>query len=170
MKKLNLLITIPIILLLSGCSHEWKIGKCTQWGVCKTVKDSTHIIDSTYLVAVPYDVNPDTAWLDAWMECDDSMRVILTHYEQTNGKYIRLWHDVQSGKYTVISYIKGRTDTIYRPGSVRYEYRDKVQQIEVNKLTWWQRTMIIVGYVGLGLFVLILIYIAYKIYRKIKPG
>ena len=166
MKKLIFVLIAAV--MLTGCSKDWKIGKCTQWGVCKSTKDSIRITDSTYLVPVPHYVPGDTSSIVAYLECNEELKVVMKSYEKTNGKYIKLVQDIDGGKYTVISYIQGRTDTLYTPGSVRYEYRDKVQQIEVNKLTWWQHTMIIAGYVGCALLLIVVIYIIYRVVKKIK--
>lgn len=162
MKKLNeyaatLLLILLIVLLCCGCSQQWKIGKCTQWGVCKTVKDSTHIIDSTYLVPIPYTVDGDTASIVAWLECDSARQVILSRYEQTNGKYIRLMKDIQGGKYTVISYLPSRTDTVQLPGKIRIEYRNKVQQTEVKRFANWFWPLLISDIVGWAIIIILII-------------
>lgn len=173
MKKSITVIIICLIVLTAltfcGCSQKYWIGKCYQKGICKTVKDSTHIIikDSTYLVPIPYTTNPDTAWVTAWLECDSSREVIMKQSETVNGKYIRLVKDIEGGKYTVYAYLPARVDTVLvkQTDHSQSEYKIIVQHTETNILKPWQKWFI--G-IGIGLSVLVLIYIGYRIYKKIK--
>lgn len=165
MKKIFLILFAASLV---GCSYQWKLGKCTQWGVCKAVKDSTHIIDSTYLVPVYYDQPGDSAFISAYFECDSARNVILRNSETINGKYIRMMKEIEAGKYTVYSYLPARTDTLYKEGKTHIEYRDKIQVIPETRLTKWQKFRLDAFFPLCGCALLLLLLIAYSIYKKIK--
>ena len=160
---------IGLMLMECGCSNAWKVGKCTQWGVCKTIKDSVNIRDSVYYYPMSYDVASDSGFVQAFFECSDSLQVVARYYEIVNGKYIQMTKELKDGKYTVWAYRPPVHDTIMVKGKDRTVYRDKVQNIETNKLTKWQNFLIICGWIGIGLLVLILLYVVYRIYKKLKP-
>jgi len=157
----NKLLLLLVVLALTGCSKQWKIGKCTQWGVCKAVKDSTHIVikDSTYFVPIPYHINSDTAWLEMLIECDNDNHAVIREKETINGKYIKLLQDVKSGKFTVTAYISERIDTVYAEGKTVTvtEYKEVIQQTEINRLKWWQIALMVVGAVSIVIFIVLLI-------------
>ena len=169
---LTCVLIVMILLALSGCSMKWKQGKCRQWGVCQAVKDSTHIVikDSTYLVPVPYEIDPDSAWLIAYFECDSLNRVTLRNSEQTNGKYLRLLKDIQDGKYTVTAYYPARTDTVYVPVTDHSEVSDhvRIEPEYINVLTKWQQFRLNAFWPLAIVVLLVVLYLIYRIYRKIK--
>ena len=136
MKKLSILILAA--LLLAGCSMKWKQGTCKKWGVCSTVSDSIHIIDSTFLVPVPYTINGDTAWLTAYLECDSANNVVQRSYQLTNGKYLRLMQDIKNGVFSVTSYLPAIHDTAYVQGRIQIYWRKVVEHQLTNLLTGWQ--------------------------------
>ena len=177
MKKLNeyaatLLLILLLIMALCGCSQKWKVGKCTQWGVCKTVKDSTviHVKDSTYYVPIPISVNGDTAWMKLLFECDSVGTLWLRSSETWQGRYIDLQKQIDAGHVTVIATQAPRIDTVFSTVTVHDSIAAQtiVQNIETNKLTWWQRFMVISGYVGWGLTVILIAYFIYRIIKKLK--
>lgn len=160
---------VVTIIMTSGCGQAYKVAKCAKWGVCKTVKDSTYIVikDSTYLVPVSYDVSADSAYMVAYMECDENNKVIMREREITNGKYITLLQDVRSGKYTIIARTKERVDTLYVPTTSHSEVNASttVREVRVNVLTKWQRFrldswpwLVVAVFVGIS-------FIVYKIAR-----
>lgn len=156
--------------LIAGCSPAYKAAKCHKWGVCKTVKDSTYIKvkDSTYYVAIPYDVSQDSAYVVAYMECNQQNEVIIRESEITNGKYIQLLKDIKNGKYTVVARIAGRTDTVYVPTTSHSEVTSstQVQPVKVNELTKWQSFRLGAFPWFVALLVLIIMYIGWKIYKR----
>jgi hypothetical protein len=137
-----LVFIIFVLFMFCGCGTKYKAAKCAKWGVCKTVKDSTYIVikDSTYLVPVSYDVSADSAYMVAYMECDENNKVIMREREITNGKYITLLQDVRNGKYTIIARTKERVDTLYVPTTSHSEVNASttVREVRVNVLTKWQ--------------------------------
>lgn len=61
---------------------------------------------------------------------------------------------------------------------VNIQYKDKIYSsiipvpypvVKEKQLSWWQKLKMNVGGFGIGLMILSLIYIAFKIYRKIRP-
>ena len=149
-------------IMIAGCSPAYKATKCYKWGVCKTVKDST------YYVAVPYDVSQDSAYVVAYMECNQQNEVIIRESEITNGKYIQLLKDIKNGKYTVVARIAGRTDTVYVPTTSHSEVTSstQVQPVKVNELTKWQSFRLGAFPWFVALLVLIIMYIGWKIYKR----
>jgi hypothetical protein len=156
--------------LIAGCSPAYKAAKCQKWGVCKTVKDSTHVVikDSTYYIPHVYTVDGDSAYVFAWMECDSSRQVVIRESEIVNGRYIQLRKEVESGKYKVYVRLPARVDT------VRVSVTDhssttseiKVQQVKVNELTSWQRFRLSAFPWFVALLVLIIMYVGWKIYKR----
>jgi hypothetical protein len=138
-----LVFVIFVLFMFCGCGQAYRVAKCAKWGVCKTIKDSTYIVikDSTYLVPVSYDVSADSAYMVAYMECDENNKVIMREREITNGKYITLLQDVRNGKYTIIARTKERVDTLYVPTTSHSEVNASttVREVRVNVLTKWQR-------------------------------
>jgi len=167
--RVAIMVILFSVALVVGCSMKWKQGKCKQWGVCQTEKDSIHIKDSTYLIPIPYNINADTAYVIAWMECDSVNRVVLRNYNLTNGKYIRLVQEIEEGKYTVWSYLPARTDTVFAPGKETVVYRYKLKNSPpVNILTKFQQFKN-TAFWPLGVIVvLLLLYIIYRLYKWIK--
>ena len=167
-----LVFMIVVLFMFCGCGQAYKVAKCTKWGVCKTVKDSTHIRikDSTYYIAQPYTIDGDSAYVFAWMECDSSRNVVIRQNELINGKYIRLQSEIQDGKYRVFIRVPGRTDTVYVPATSHSEVSNNttVQQVKVNELTRWQIVRLYAFPWLIGLLVLIAAYFALKIYRKFR--
>jgi hypothetical protein len=169
MKKLVFLFLA--VVLLAGCGVNYQARRCRALNCGQVIKDSTRIKDSTYLVPIPYDVNADTAWLYAWLSCDSLNEVVMKNYSITNGKYIRLQQDVESGKFSVYSYLPARHDTVYGASTVHTEYKEIIQNVPpTNILTKSQRFMVTAFWpCAIGSALLILL-IAYLIYRRVKKG
>lgn len=167
-----LVFVIFVLFMFCGCGQAYKVAKCDKWGVCKTVKDSTHIRikDSTYYIAQPYTVDGDSAYVFAWMECDSARNVVLKQSEIVNGKYIRLQKEIADGVYKVYVRLPGRIDTIYIPATSHSEINTstQVQQVKVNELTKWQQFRIYAFPWLIGILILIAAYFARKIYRKFR--
>ena len=156
--------------LIAGCSTAYKAAKCHKWGVCKTIKDSTHVVikDSTYYIPHVYTVDGDSAYVFAWMECDSSRQVVIRESEIVNGRYIQLRKEIESGKYKVYVRLPARVDT------VRVSVTDhssttseiKVQQVKVNELTSWQQFRLGAFPWFVALLALIIMYVGWKIYKR----
>ena len=151
-------------IVITGCSPAYKSAKCYKWGVCKAVKDSTHIVikDSTYYIPQVYTVDGDSAYVFAWMECDSSRQVVIRESEVMSGRYIQLRKEIDGGKYKVYVRLPQRVDT------VRVKVTDhsstststQVQQTKVNELTAWQAFRLRAFW---WMLAVILVYVAYKI-------
>jgi hypothetical protein len=167
-----LVFAIFVLFMFCGCGAKYKAAKCTKWGVCKTVKDSTYIRikDSTYYIAQPYTIDGDSAYVFAWMECDSARNVVLKQSEIVNGKYIRLQKEIADGVYKVYVRLPGRIDTVYVPATSHSEVSNNttVQQVKVNELTKWQIVRLYAFPWLIGLLVLIAAYFVRKIYRKFR--
>ena len=150
------------LLALIGCSQKWKLGKCTQWGICKTIKDSIHIKDSTYLIAVPYSINADTAWMQLLLECDSLGSVYVRQSETWQGKYIEMYQKLLDNKLTIIAKTDTIRDTVHAEGKETTIYKEVVQQTEVRKLSTWQQIVQVCGYLFmLGVIILAVIFAIY---------
>lgn len=165
--RLAILGLIFLIALAVGCSMKWKQAKCRQWGVCETTKDSTYQHDSTYYVPTPVQVDPDSAYVTAYFECDSTNRVILRQLIQANGKYLILQKELESGKYTVTAYLPGRTDTVFAKGQSRVIVRYKVVKEITNVLKKSDQFKVNAFWPMLIIIVVMLAGIVIYVYRKI---
>jgi hypothetical protein len=161
------------VVMLSGCSMRYKAAKCKQWGVCVTVKDSTHIIikDSTYLVAVPYSIQADSAWMQLLFGCDSLGQVYYSQSETWQGKYIELQKYLKGNALTIQATTKPRIDTVYLPQTNHSEsnYTNKVEiQYKDFPPTWWESLRLAAFPYLLVCTLILLVYLVYKIYCKIK--
>lgn len=167
-----IVIIILFALLLSSCGAKYQARQCRKWDCCPKVKDSTNTWskDSTYLAPVVVHIEEDSAFLMAWLECNQENQVVLRENEIINGKYIRLGKEIKDGKYKVWAYMPAIHDTV--PAAVTnhsegtYHAEAAVREVE-KKNSYWNKTMIIGGYIFYSLLILAIIYGVFKIIRKI---
>ena len=172
MKSLNykafavsLLASLVLIVLLAttSCGSAYRAKRCRALNCCETVKDSTfiHIKDSTYLIPYSYTVDGDSAYVVAWMECNQENQVIIRESEVVNGKYLRLQKDIENGKYRVVAYLPSRVDTVKIPVTEHSinSTSDKVRVQKVNELTRWQSIRLSLFWPLVCIIILMVVYL-----------
>ena len=159
-------VSILIAFLLScGCGTKYQAKRCQKLQCCK---DSTYIKikDSTYLVAVPFTVNSDTAWMQLQFECDSLNQVYIKNSDYYRGLYVQLKKDFDAGKLTIYSYLPAIHDTVYKAVTQKDSTMATTKTIIKNELNKYQRTIFTFGWVFIGLLILLIIYGVYKLVKK----
>ncbi len=168
-----LIILIAFMLFLfTGCSTKYKQAKCRQWNCCPTVKDSTVTIkkDSLIFIKVPV-VNPvDHANLMAYLKCDSLGQVYIQDNTTLNGRVISLEAYIRNNILSVTAVKAQEVDTaaIQAMVSKEYQYKEKIVEKQVNYLTKWQKFQTSAFWPMAAFILLILLYIAYRIYKRIR--
>ena len=162
-------IIIGLLLFVAACtpSREW----CNDHyppRVHDSVWHDTIVRDSLIPIYTP----PDSAWLKAWLECDQNGQLIMKRLEeyqagsnvkpsiQVNGNTVWLKCKVDSGK--VYSIFKSRE---IRTGNLTVK---ELPPVKINVLTWWQQAQIY-GFRVLGILALAgVIFLIVKMYLKTR--
>jgi hypothetical protein len=170
---LSIAVLVIALLMFSGCGTAWKQAKCRQWNCCPVVADSssTVIRDSIFIIRTQYVQPKDSATARMLLKCDSAGRIYLDQAEYWQGKYVVIKTYLDNNTLTSVAVKPEITDSVDAMGKVhtRLEYRDRVVQVNVPAaLNGWERFRI-AAFPYMGAFILIVLaYIAMKLYRKFR--
>lgn len=132
-----------------------------------TVGTPIQTIDRIVERLVPYTVPADSAAIIARLACDSLNNVYVREINELKSKGIET--DLKLNDNTLIYVVKKPPDTVYVKVTDTTRYREIPIYIdvpvEVNKLTWFQKTMM---WIGSAVVILITGFGIQKIYRFIK--
>ena len=152
----GLMWTLPVLLLCSCAPHRDYIPVAT-------VRDSLRI---ERLVAHP--IEPKESSLEAWMECDERGRVLLSKIEELEDDKLSLSLSLDSlGRMLV----KASTppDTVWaKADSVLIYRREEVPVPVERQLTKWQSFRMSVGGYAIVAFVILLTILAIRLIKRFK--
>lgn len=155
LKKLLYAIMLTVVLLPVSC-------RTTKEAIKVPIKTETKVIEKLVPVKVP----ADSTSIYALFKCDSLNRVIMTKLgeQKTSGMQSNFSFDG-----TRLTY-KAKTihDTIYVAAKDSFIYQEKPVKVpvEVNKLTWWQKSLCWTGGISL-LLILAALGIRYRNIFKI---
>lgn len=155
MKKL--LILLSIILFSSSCITKQICDKRFP----PELKDSIYVHDTTYVWDTIVKFDERTIEIHDTVPCDDFMI-----NKDSNGLHIVI--KVKDGKLTAICKADSLEKVIHFMKTVRSisRYKELIRTKESFKpISWWNRTMIIGGYIFFGL---VLIAVGFGIYKLIR--
>lgn len=140
MKKI--LFLLFAVLMISSCvTTKQRIKICNE---CKT-HTTEYIRDSIYIKDTVVNVQSDSSYVEALLECDSLGNVRLKELTGLQGKLIKLETSLKNNKFKA----KAKTDTIkvYVPGQTEIRYRFKDREVEkpvvIYKDYWWKWPLII---------------------------
>ena len=141
------IVIICLVLLCSCVSHRDYIPVAT-------VRDSLRI---ERLVAHP--IEPKESSLEAWMECDERGRVLLSKIEELEDDKLSLSLSLDSlGKMLVKARLAPDTIWTKADSIVVYQKEEVPYPIE-RELGWWERVKVSYGGWALLILLILLIYI-----------
>lgn len=180
MKKTKLLIfaLIATISLLSMSCVSFE-KKAQKKGYCKcadTVKIIVHdtteriVIDSTSLDTII--LNGDTMLYELYLECDSSNQVVIKENSILKGENLELYQKYKNGHLEIQVVYKDRM--VFVPRHFRSESKEHtadaketiVQDKTKYKSVFWTKVWKFFGWSGIVAWLLIILYIAYRIYIR----
>jgi len=158
------IIALIILLVLSSCTQQRRIAKCTKWGVCKTdsviithketVREEVFVVDSGY-------VN-----IDLLLDCDSLNNVYLKKVNELSSDNLDLKFSLKDGQITV--FVKQPADTLKVYVKEIEKGETIVKTVEVNRLSKFQKFLIWAGLVGLGLIITGIIVMVIRFINDVK--
>lgn len=146
--------TLPVLLLCSCAPHR-------EYIPVVTVRDSLRI---ERLVAHP--IEPKESSLEAWMECDERGRVLLSKIEELEDDKLSLSLSLDSlGRMLV----KASTppDTVWAKADSVVIYRREEVPVPVERqLTKWQQTRMRLGDISITAIILGILYVVLWLIRR----
>ena len=146
--------TLPVLLLCSCAPHR-------EYIPVATVRDSLRI---ERLVAHP--IEPKESSLEAWMECDERGRVLLSKIEELEDDKLSLSLSLDSlGRMLV----KASTppDTVWAKADSGVIYRREEVPVPVERqLTKWQQTRMRLGDISITAIILGILYVVLWLIRR----
>jgi len=113
---------------------------------------------------VPVVMPPDSASVKALFECNEKNQVVLKELTDIRSKNVRSRYSLTNGafRYSALTkpdtvYLRAKDSIVSRDVPIRVEV-----PVEVNRLTWWQKTQI---YAGRICFILFFLLGAYEIIK-----
>ena len=163
-------IIAAMLVLLTGCTTQEKCLRMFPPQVHEVIKTevitNTVVKDTTIYVTLPPEVvvNTDTVYVDAATGLINSKEsYIATSLAWSTAQIVnsRLLHSLTQIDTTIEFRLQ---DAIRETERLEKELREKVTTIEVpRRLTWWQRTMIISGYLFWGGVLLVIGFIGLRL-------
>lgn len=159
----NIFLFLSVIWMLSACvtqkrcSEKYPCVSSTTEYVHDTVVETIH--DTTLVI------KKDSSYIEAYLECDSSGRVLINQISQLDGKISRLKFQLKNN----VIYVECKVDSlsVYLSWKNRYESKTQVKTNTITKttniLTQWQIFQLWLGRI---LLVIILVYVAVKIIRR----
>lgn len=152
---------ILAMLIMSSCGAAYKAKRCQKLACCEKVKDSTVYI-STVKDSVIF-IDESQTWIDLLFQCDSANLVQLAKVDRLETENADLKMKWDNGKLTVYVH---KIDTVTGKNTEKITYLDKVINVKVPaELTKWQRFWV---NAGPWIALIVLLYLAYRIYRMIK--
>jgi hypothetical protein len=168
-----LILAFIILLLMPGCIS---LKKCNERYPPKIGRKDSVSREITYLkhdslIRIP----GDSAWYYALIECmqDKNGKWIPTVSEQntSNGNRIRMSSQIMDGRLQVNCTVDTMAIGIWwlekHTKDLRVSYIRDSYPVEA-KLSWWKSTMIIGGYILMGMILLIVVYVILRIKKIIS--
>lgn len=148
-----------IIVLFSALFSSCFVTKKQRAKICNECKttDSVYVKDSIYIRDTVVSIKPDSATLDALLECDSFGNVRIAEIESLQGDLVNLEARLKNNRFKLIA----KTDTVkvYVKGNVeiRWKYKTKVINKDVYKDYWWKWPLIL-----WALFTTLIVFIKFR--------
>ncbi|MDY0200965.1 MAG: hypothetical protein RBR40_08255 [Tenuifilaceae bacterium] len=154
----NIVVLIVLMGIVSSCSRH----------TAPVVEVPVKTVEITRERLVTWVVPADSSYLSLLLECDSLNNVIVKELSEQKGKNTSTDFSISNNKVVYKTIYK--RDTIYVPVTDTIIIKDRPIKIEipveVNRLTWWQQTLVWAG--GVLLFLVLIIVLRFLI--KIKSG